>query len=111
MGLGRVHLQVSSVYKCTNRDNVNYSGHGTHGKQVESGQDGVSVCRYVLDPRSLGHSIEAYSNCTSKSCLHIHKRKQVGLSVCLGRTCRMKRTPTAEDPALKDTGSKVKEQS
>lgn len=72
--------------------NVKHSSHRTHGKQIQSGQAGVRVCRYVLDTSFLGHSIEAYSsNCTSKSCLHIHKRKQAGLSVCLRRTCRMKR--------------------
>lgn len=56
-------------------------------------QGRMSVCRYVSDTSSLGHSIEAYSsNCTNKSCLHTHKRKQVGLSVCLGGTRRIERS-------------------
>lgn len=51
------------------------------GKQIKSGQDQVKVSKCVLDASSLGHSIEAYSsNCTSKSCLQIYKRKKMGLS-------------------------------
>lgn len=55
-------------------------------------QGRMSVCRYVSDTSSLGHSTEAYSSdCTIKSCLHT-QRKQAGLSVCPGGTCRMERT-------------------
>lgn len=72
-------------------------------------QGRMSVCRYVSDTSSLGHSIEAYSSdCTIKSCLHTQRgSKRVCLSV-QGEHAEWKGL-TAEDTAPKPTVSKVKE--